>query len=310
MNTVPIVFAFDEKLLMPAGVCLTSLLETAAPDTFYDIFILHPARCDFSGEKLMRLPELFGNCRITLRPVRDFAGAYEVRGVSEVTYYRLVIPELIPEYDKIIYSDVDVIFREDQAQYYALDLGDNYLAGVDSSSVLPDEDKEYIRKRLGIEPDKGYFYAGNSIINSALIRKDGLMDIFRKKGEEQFKFQDMDIFNLVCNGRILPLPLSCCLSVHLYYAILDNRKRMEDLFSAEGVEAALQNGIMHYNGNKPWDTTCINMDLWWTVYRKSIFFQEDFTFHFWDKECTKIERLPLWKRIKLVGRYFREGGRR
>ena len=41
MKTVPILFTFDQSLLMPAGVCLTSLLESAEPDTFYDIFIIH-----------------------------------------------------------------------------------------------------------------------------------------------------------------------------------------------------------------------------------------------------------------------------
>ena len=41
MKTVPILFTFDQSLLMPAGVCLTSLLESADADTFYDIFILH-----------------------------------------------------------------------------------------------------------------------------------------------------------------------------------------------------------------------------------------------------------------------------
>ena len=310
MNTVPIVFAFDEKLIMPAGVCLTSLLESAAPETFYDIFILHPARCDFSLEKLMLLPELFGNCRITLRPVSDFAGAYEVRGVSEVTYYRLLIPELIPEYDKILYSDVDVIFREDQAKYYSVDLGDNYLAGVDSSSVLLEKDKAYIRQTVGIEPDKGYFYAGNSIINAALIRKDGIMDRFREKAALKFKFQDMDIFNLVCNGRILPLPLSCCFTNYMYYSIMDERERMEKVFPPEEIAAAMEHGIVHYNGNKPWDAVCVNMDLWWACYRRSIYFDENFAFYFWDKESTRVERLSLWKRIKLVARYFREGGRR
>ena len=38
MKTVPILFTFDDKLVMPACVCWTSLMENAAPDTFYDIF--------------------------------------------------------------------------------------------------------------------------------------------------------------------------------------------------------------------------------------------------------------------------------
>lgn len=47
MSKIPIVFCFDDNLLMPAGVCLTSLLEHANPDTFYDIFILHDNKSSF-----------------------------------------------------------------------------------------------------------------------------------------------------------------------------------------------------------------------------------------------------------------------
>ena len=48
MRTIPILFTFDDKLVLAAGVCITSLLENAAPDTFYDIFILHsPAENDY-----------------------------------------------------------------------------------------------------------------------------------------------------------------------------------------------------------------------------------------------------------------------
>lgn len=40
MKTVPIAFAFDNNLVFPACVCLSSLLMNAKDDTFYDIFIL------------------------------------------------------------------------------------------------------------------------------------------------------------------------------------------------------------------------------------------------------------------------------
>ena len=53
MTTIPILFTFDQTLEMPAGVCFTSLLENAAKDTFYDIFILHGPNADFSNSKLI-----------------------------------------------------------------------------------------------------------------------------------------------------------------------------------------------------------------------------------------------------------------
>ena len=133
MTTVPILFTFDENLLLPAGVCLTSLLESADKDTFYDIFILHPASCDFSASRLTELPERYGNCRIAFRKVEgEFEGAFEIRGIPETAYYRLISPGLIPEYDRYLYSDVDVIFREDLAKYYDIPLDGCYFGGVDS----------------------------------------------------------------------------------------------------------------------------------------------------------------------------------
>ena len=148
MKTVPILFTFTESLLMPAVVCFTSLLENAAPDTFYDIFILHGPDCDFSESALMRLPERFGNCRITCRKVvGEFVGGYEIRGIPETAYYRLLAPEIIPEYDRILYSDVDVIIREDLSKYYDLDLGENYFAGVDNCSRLRPSVQKYLKEK-------------------------------------------------------------------------------------------------------------------------------------------------------------------
>ena len=99
MRTIPILFTFDDKLVLAAGVCITSLLETAAKDTFYDIFILHGPECRFEESLLAKIPEIYENCRITFRKVEgEFKGAYKIRGIPETAYYRLLAPELIPEY--------------------------------------------------------------------------------------------------------------------------------------------------------------------------------------------------------------------
>ena len=174
MNTVPILFTFDQSLEMPAGVAITSLLENAAPETFYDIFILHNPGCDFIGSPLNRLPEIYRNCRMTFRKVEgEFVGSYEIRGIPETAYYRLISPEIIPEYEKILYSDVDVVFREDLSTFYNIDLKDNYFAGVDNCSRLRPDVRDYIKGSLGLDWQNGYFYSGNLVINSALLLKDG-----------------------------------------------------------------------------------------------------------------------------------------
>lgn len=304
MATIPILFTFDQALEMPAGVCLTSLLENAGEGTFYDIFILHGPECDFSRSRIQELPGRYGNCRLTFRKVEgEFVGGYEIRGIPKTAYYRLISPELIPEYDKILYSDVDVIFREDLSQYYDLDLGDNYFGAVDTCSALRPDYQEYLRKEYGYDWHNGYFYSGNLIINSRQLLRDGKLQEFRTMGHNNYHQQDMTIINLACKGRILAMTPAYCVTNYLYDLIIDRRKEMEALYGEEEIMHALQSGIIHYNGAKPWKAVCSNLDIWWSVYRRSIFFDENFTRDFWNGQRDLLARLPLAKRLKLLLRY-------
>lgn len=307
MYIIPFLFTFDERLVMPAGVCITSLLVNAKADTFYDIYIIHSSRFDLATSLLMNLPQKYGNCKITCIPISgEFVGGYEIRGITETCYYRLVSAELIPHYDKIIYSDVDVIFREDMSRYYDLDLGINYFAAVDNCSIFRPSVQKYLSKDLGLDWKNGYYYSGNLIINLKQIREDSMTDMFRELGKNEYVQQDMDIINIACNGRFLPLDPSFCLTNYLYDLIVNHREKMLTLFKEEQLENALKYGIVHYNGAKPWNGKCMNQDIWWSYYRKSIFFDEKFCYDFYDKQINEIERWSLWKRIKHVFRYFRK----
>ncbi len=304
MNTIPIFFAFDNRMLMPAGVCISSLLENAEEKTFYDIFILFHEG-DLDQTKLEPLSAVYPNCHITFRPIGDaFQGAYEIRGISIATYYKLLAADFIPEYDKILYSDVDVIFREDLTRYYDLDLGDNYFGAVDNCSILRQDVRDSIRTRLGLDWKNGYYYAGNLVVNSKKIREDKISEEFLKLGKNNYKQQDMDIMNIVCNKRISPIGPSFCLTVQLYDLIINNYDAMSSIYGKEELEHALRQGIVHYNGAKPWDSICPNMDIWWAYYRKSIFYDDRFTHVFWSDKSNLLDRLSLIKRIKLLGRYF------
>ena len=170
MKTVPIVFAFDNNLILPACVCISSLLMNAKEETFYDIFILHSSKVDLHKEQLDELPKYFNRCRIQYRVVDNtFDQAFEIRGITTPTYYRLLIPELVPEYDNIIYSDVDVIFRFDLSDiYFHTDLNDSYVAGVNALvPFIPDMKKYYLK--LGNVNIDSIIYAGNIILNSKKI---------------------------------------------------------------------------------------------------------------------------------------------
>lgn len=310
MNIVPIVFAFDNNLILPACVCISSLMMNAKEDTFYDIFILHSSNIELRKDELNKLPQCYKNCRIQYRQVdKTFDASYEIRGITTPAYYRLLIPELIPEYDKIIYSDVDVIFRSDLSDIFInTDLSDYYVAGVNSLSHLVPDYKRYYIEKLHLDSEK-IIYSGNLIINSKKIKEDNLISLFKERAKSNYKFQDMDILNIVCKGKILYLSPVFCLSTFIFQASLYNRNAILKLWNQSEIGNALKQGIVHYNGQKPWKGYCINFDIWWEYYRKSPFFDEKFYFDFFYYRLNIFDQLSLLKRIKILVRYFIYGKR-
>jgi lipopolysaccharide biosynthesis glycosyltransferase len=301
---IPILFTFDINLEMPAGVCLTSLLENARNDTFYDIFILHSSQYGFTNSLIHSLPDIYNNCRITFREVsNEFIGGYQIRGIPETAYYRLISPELIPEYDKYLYSDVDVIFREDLSSYYQADIGDCYFAGVDSVPAITSDDRKYLTGTLGMVAEDGYYYSGNLVINASRILQDNKTNEFRALGTKRFRYQDMDIINLTCRGNIASFGPSFCLTNYLYQGIVNKDEFLFKRYGEDELRHALKSGIIHYNGAKPWKEACVNMDIWWEYYRKSIFYDEQFCHDFWVGQRDLLVNLSLAKRIKMLLRY-------
>lgn len=306
MRTVPIVFAFDNNLIFPACVCIYSLLENANSDTFYDIFILSPANSGkLDRSQLSIILDIYSNCRINYKVVDgDFDNGYEVRGITSPAYYRLLIPELIPQYDTVLYSDVDVIFRGDLSDiYFNTDMNGYYFAGVDSLAHLIPFLKHYYELERKIT-SVGNIYSGNLIVNSKELREDGMVEVFRKHVGKKYLFQDMDIINIVCKGKIKYMPPSFCYTTYIADFAVNNRSNLQTIWSEEQIKEAQENGIVHFNGPKPWDGACINFDIWWEYYRKSPFFNHKHYYHFFDNMSNELERLPLMKRIKILARYF------
>ena len=305
MNIVPIAFAFDENLILPAEVAICSLLHNALPTTFYDIFILHGNNADLAGFGAQRIKEKYPNCNITLRNVGDsFAGAYEIRGITNVTYYRLLIPTLIPEYEKIIYSDVDVIFREDLSHIYISTVfEDEYVAGVRALMHNIPGYADYYSTKLGISP-ADVIYAGNIIINSKKIVEDNMVDVFCEMTKEKFRFQDMDIINIACKDRIKYLEPAFCVTTYFTDFAVNQIEKLTAQWSMPSIMEAMDLGIVHYNGQKPWTGYCVNFDIWWEYYRKSPFFNEKFYFDFFYNKLNEHDQLSLWKRVKILLRFF------
>lgn len=305
MNIVPIAFAFDNNLVMPACVCISSLMMNAKEDTFYDIFILHLASERLDKADLDRIPQYYKNCKIQYREVgNEFDGAFEIRGITTPAYYRLLIPELIPEYDKVIYSDVDVIFRMDLSELYSIDLGTNYIAATrDLGLNLGADGMKYIESMPDLHVGD-YIQSGFIVLNNKQIIEDGLISRFKDVVKRNLKYQDQDTLNIVCYGKIQYLSLEYNMTDYSHFYAMKEKNMLYCLFDERVIDKAMKCGNLHYNGHKPWKKYCVNFDIWWEYYRKCPFYDEKFYFDFFYSKLDELDQLSLWKRVKILIRYF------
>lgn len=310
MNIVPIVFAFDNNLILPACICISSLMMNAKEDTFYDIFILHSSKNELEKNELNKLSASYKNCKIQYKIVDNtFDNAFEIRGITAATYYRLLIPELIPEYDKVIYADVDIIFRMDLSELYKTEIGDNYIAATRELGMnFTEEGRKYIDSMSGLCIGN-YIQAGFIVMNNKAILKDNVHCKFKEWSNKKLRFQDQDILNIVCKDRTYFLSLEYNMTDYSYMLAMRNRILIKDLFSEKKINLAVSNGNIHYNGHKPWKKYSVNFDIWWEYYRKSPFFDEKYYFEFFYTRLNELDQLSLWKRIKILIRYFVYGKR-
>ncbi len=306
MNVIPIVFAFDNNLIEAAGVCFTSLLVNANSDTFYDIRVLHSPSVHLDEDTLRKVTGNFKNCRLSFYPVDEtYENAFEIRHVTKATYYRLLIPDLFTDIDKAIYSDVDIIFRQDLWEVFNTDLGDNYVAASLDIGMNAYE-KQHIDSLKGVNL-WNYVQAGFMIFNLKLMRQDNLTAEFKKEAANNYRYQDQDTVNIVCAGRIKLLPpcwnVNDCAYIQFYQPSL----KLPEWIKPSDIERARKEGTIHYSGYKPWQRYSVAFDIWWEYYRKSPIFDEKRYFKFFFDKTMLLDSLPLWKRVKNLARYFLYG---
>lgn len=260
---IPIVFSTDHNYVMPTGVTIASLLLSADGET-YDIYIM--AATDVTEEDRQKLrrqvKELSPDSSISfIEMEKYFNGGFEIRGISTACYYRLMIPWVIPDIDKIIYSDVDIIFKSSLKDLYDINLEGKYIAGGESRSDSWKRYKHYFEK-IGLDY-REYFNSGMLVINSKLQRENQLKEQYEELARKKFLYQDQDILNIVCKGKTAFFDRR----YNLFPPVYDTEPTYKD------------NVVIHYAGGKPWNEFTFAWAEWWDVYKKSIFHEYGYYSH-------------------------------
>lgn len=259
MVNIPVVFCFDSRIILGASVAIKSLLDCAKESTTYEIKIFHS---DLSLDNQKNITKLVENTRHSISfyyiNPKIFKNAPKSKGSwSEIVYYRLYIPEILQELDKVIYSDVDVLFKGDLAELYETNLG-NYEFGA----VKAERNHENLigHNYFKENSNEFIFWSGLMLINCKKFREEKLFNKLLENAEKFFdrlKFFDLDLVNITCDN-ILPIGLEYCVLQSLYYndyAKAPEYEFLKDIYTNDEIENSIRNPvIVHYAGKpgKPW----------------------------------------------------------
>lgn len=262
---IPIVLASDKNYAPQMYITMLSAIKNKDKNTYYDFYCLIPKpfsknvqkkfyrlKTDKINIKFICMKNEFTDCKVTLNHV------------ATPTYYRLKIAELLPQYEKAIYLDVDTIVLGDLTELYNTDLKDNYIAGVHSATA------EMNYKHEKIQDMTKYINAGVVLFNISQIKKDNMTKKLLSLIGENYPLADQDIINVAFNGKIKLVDFKY--NIMTYYKDLMNnpetKKRFEEIYGKENFENALKNPvIIHYLSNrKPWAHKDIFLDEHWHKY--------------------------------------------
>lgn len=206
---IPVVFATDENYVVPTYVAAYSMLKKANHNYFYDIYIMIPDNMtEYAKLILLAIEKKFKNCKINFLNMKNAFQEIEMQisYITAATYYRLLLPELLPQYEKCLYLDSDIVVVDNIVTMFECQEPDVYLSGVIAGnpalSSLKGEARTKHSERLEIDNIDRYVNAGVLVFNLNLMRKDCLVRRFMEKVPLKFPYQDQDILNSICYGKI------------------------------------------------------------------------------------------------------------
>lgn len=288
--TCPIMLCFNDNYVLPAGVAIWSLLHHANRSCTYPIHVVHSDITQEHQERLRKTVAKFPNASIdfmqTNAMLDDLWAATKGKfSFSKDVYCKMLVGDLFPQYQRILITDVDVIFMGDIAPLFEMvpekDFAYAGIQGLEHPAESPLGRwcaKNLIPMRVGRwEQNPNLSIGGGLLIaNLDYLREHKLaeeMIACVHECGERLTQAEQDVINLVCGNVNVRLPLRAMMCSY-YYPYARKWKGWCASHEAHGyseqeVREALAHPIqLHYAaGNlKPWNNLNVPKAWVWVRY--------------------------------------------
>lgn len=267
---------------------LFSICENSSHEHNYDIVIFNVDISQAHQDQIKLCLATYKNIYIRFINVSKLLNPYKNLPTHHhfkiETYFRFFIPDIMPDYDKVLYLDSDMIVQEDIYNLFQENV-DGFCLGAckdaDSAGLYngyQPTKKTYLDNVLKIKAPYDYFQAGTILFNLKEIRTSfSIREMLNFASSYDWELLDQDVLNYFFQGKVKFLDMSWNYMIDMF----DLRKR--DIISLANTElyekymfSANHPKIIHYAGpEKPWNSpNCEFGSIFWYYCKKTSFYEE------------------------------------
>lgn len=188
MKEFPIVFACDDNYIKYTSVSIASILSNANKNFFYKIFILSENISQENQTLIREWVNSVDNFSLEFLILKDIKseGFHIEAHLTTATYYRLYIPKLFKDYERVLYLDSDLIVDYDISKLATMDFENSLMMGVTDyvcdyvKQNNPKFPSKYFYEVLKLKEPEKYINAGVALLNIKKIYELGIEDEFIK----------------------------------------------------------------------------------------------------------------------------------
>ena len=276
-SNLGIVLSADSNYVPYLSVTVKSIFDNADPKYNYDVLVFDDGITDHQKNLLAEMCKV--NCSIRYIDVKELlkeidTTLFQVKGIwSVATFYRLFIPKIMANYDRVLYLDCDIFVQDSLVDLFHVDMENKQIAGVpDYMTFSPKLNKvKRHMDEIEIKDYKKYFNAGVILFCPNKIDYKKFKENFLKILEtKKLAFLDQDILNIIFEGK------SCLIDLwwNYQYNLLNDYPELRDNKNLSTAESNAK--IIHYTTSyKPWShPSCPHASKWWKIARDTVFYEE------------------------------------
>lgn len=207
-TTIRIALSSDNRYATFLATTIASVLANAAPQERLVFYVLDGGITQKNKDKIARMKS-WRDFELNFLPVDQklFEECPPLEGcphTTVATYYRFLLAEMLPEVDRLIYLDCDIIVRKPLGEFWRTDIDELLAAVVDNAGGQHVMEH---KQKIGHKPDELYFNAGVLLLNLKKLREEFPAKVLFEKRRQLndmgvFDYGDQDTLNYTFKNRV------------------------------------------------------------------------------------------------------------